>query len=653
MVRPAIAMMILTIAAAGLAALAAEPATRPATAPASLPADPDPALTAATARVESSDRYLHHSRLRAGMTGYGLTVMSGTVPVRFDVEILAVMSRWSAHQDVILARLSGPQVERTGVAAGMSGSPVYVRDDRDGRDKLIGAVAYAFYASKEPICGIQPITQMLTVQQRAARPESPAAVEAGASDRASRAMLAAALDPHRTDLPQLLWQACAERLQPASASGGLAPLATPLMITGLSDRTLRQMRDGLTAAGLLPVQAGTASSASSDQPPAPLVPGGVLSVVVMTGDIDLSAIGTVTDVDGDRLLAFGHAFLAEGDAEFPIGPGYVHTVVPSLLTSFKLASGGPVTGALVRDEQVGVLGLIGRPATLIPMTVSVDWPDRSIHQTFRFGLARHRLLTPLAALVGLTESVQSWRELPELHTVRHSMTVDFGDLGTYQAVNVAAGAGLGQATADLIRPLVTLLDNPLGPPAAVRSIDVQVTVESADRSAEIVDLKLDGRFYRPGETVTGSVTLKPFRQARCTVPVRLDLPADLPDGTYTLTACDGLTATDDMITEMPQRFDPRTVPELLAALKRLNECPGDRLYLRLPRDEQHLAVGTSELPDLPDSRKDILSQAALPADATSFIRSQVTSVPSRYVLMGSASAEFDVQQDPTMTPTRP
>jgi hypothetical protein len=656
-VRQVTGMMILTATAWLLAGLAtARGGPEVATAPAIQPgpdAESDPALAAATAMVEKSDRYLHHSRLKPGMKGYGLTVLSGTQPMRFDVEILSVMTRWAAHQDVILVRLGGAEMERLGVSSGMSGSPVYVRDERDGKDKLIGAVAFAFRATKEPICGLQPITQMLAIRQR---PTTTQPAEAGAPAEASgkrvgRELLAAVLDPRQTEFIPLLWRAYGRRLQPSSPTGReLMPLATPLTISGLSQSTLRRVEQPLREAGLLPVQAGGVAAAPATD--AAFVPGSAISISLITGDIDLSGVGTVTDVDGDHLLALGHGLFAEGDVEFPIGPAHVHTVVPNLLTSFKLSSATGITGTLVRDENVGVSVVVGRAATMIPVTVSLERPGQGPPQHFRYGIARHRFLTPLLAEVVLTESAFGWRELPEQHTVRHSVDIDFGALGHYRAVNVESGNGTARALTDLLRPLVALLNNPLGPPATVRAIDVQITVTATDQSAEILDLKLDGRVYRPGEQVMGQVTIKPFRKARQTIPIGVSLPSDLPDGTYTLTACDALYATEHMITEMPQRFDPKTVEELFGALHRVGETQGDCLYLRLPLVGRHLAVGHEELADLPESRKGILSQAVPPGDAQTFTQSLVTSVSAPYVLSGQATAELEVEREPKQIPTR-
>src|SRR5436190_9087309 len=100
-------------------------------------------------------KFMSVDEIRPGMKGYGKTVFQGTKIEQFDVELLGVLKNYQPKQDMILARLSGGPLARTGVIAGMSGSPVYI----DG--KLLGAVAFSFPYSTEPIAGIQPIQQML------------------------------------------------------------------------------------------------------------------------------------------------------------------------------------------------------------------------------------------------------------------------------------------------------------------------------------------------------------------------------------------------------------------------------------------------------------------------------------------------------------
>src|SRR3979411_3254836 len=92
------------------------------------------------------------------MKGIARTVFAGTEPQEFSLEILGVLPGFTGpRQTTIIARLSGTNVDKTGVFAGMSGSPVFI-DDR-----LVGAIAYSFPFSKEPICGITPIRQMIDI----------------------------------------------------------------------------------------------------------------------------------------------------------------------------------------------------------------------------------------------------------------------------------------------------------------------------------------------------------------------------------------------------------------------------------------------------------------------------------------------------------
>lgn len=640
---------VLRLYAGAQAAAADEPVgSQPTTAAReSQPASEDAALSAARALVEGSDRYLHHSRLSPGMKGFGLTVLSGTQPSRFDVEILSVMKRWGPDQDVILVRLGGDALRETGVISGMSGSPIYVRDPADGKDKLIGAVAYAFLLAKEPICGVQPITQMLAVDslQPSGQPVEVSSGGVGLlGGRPAFELMRAAMDPRRRDLMTVLWEHCRRQFSSAG-SPQLVPLATPLMVSGLSERTLAEVSEPLKLAGLLPVQSGRAASLPAEAD-LNLVPGSALSVLLITGDIDISAIGTVTDVVGEKVLAFGHSLLAEGDVELPMGPAYVHTVVPNLLISFKLGSAGSPTGALVRDERVGVSGFIGRKAAMVPMNVSIDWTAEGRSQSFHYELANHRIFTPLLAGLAMIDSTYGWRNLPPQHTVRYRLDIDFGRLGRYRAENVSSGTAAAKPLEDLLRPLLAMLNNPLGPPATIESIDLHVTVEPADTTADILELRLDGDVYMPGEQITGQLTVKPFRQAKRTISVSFRLPSDLPDGSYRLTACDWSYDIEEMMYEMPQRFDPRNPTELLRSIQLLAEPRGNRVYLRLPLGREGLAIRSSELPDLPASRRDILAQAGGESDTKDFSQSLVRSDATDFVLSGSASAQFQVQRKP-------
>ncbi len=615
----------------------------------------DPSLAAARLFVQQSDRYMHHSKLKRGMTGFGMSTLVGAKPKRFEVEIVSVMINWGAGQDLILARLSGLGLEKIGVVRGMSGSPVYIRD-ADGKDKMIGAVAYAWTGQKEPLCGIQPITQMLAVKGVLPSPKQPVAnhatkvnpAETLSPTRASKEYLATVLNPAKLDFLRLHQQ---RRLKPMTIAGPaeLLPLSTPLMVSGSRAQTLNWARELFGPMGIVPIRSGgVGASGTAEQLDAKLMPGSPIAVVMVTGDQEWAAIGTVTDVIGDRIIAFGHQYEAEGDLALPMGPAYIHTVVATLSENFVLGSALKINGTLDRDETVAVSGLIGKSPKMISMSVNVNWVMDNQKRTYNYKICRDLQVTPTLIAWMLFDSSLSWRQLPDEHTVTHSVTADFGELGQYRAKNISSDFGVYTAISDLIRPLYALQYNPFGKEIYPQSVAVDIVIEAGSLSAMIQDIKLVGETYLPGETVKGVLTLKPARNVRTKLPIEFQLPADMPQGSYTLLASDQMVAKQAEVKQRPHQFDPQTLPELFAALGNIVQGDTRKLYLRVALPEGGLALGQKELPDLPQSKSLILAEAAR-VDTHTFGKSIKSEIITKYVIRGSAKATFKVVEKPAET----
>ena len=239
--------------------------------------------------------------VQPGMTGTGRTVFAGTEISTFQVEILGKLPNIGPDQNLILARCSGGPLAETGVLSGMSGSPVFI----DGR--LIGAVAYSWGFSKEAIAGITPIEEMLAISELSA--PAPSARNGGLQvDRALLAPMTNA-DSLRTFFEKDLW--------PVLGRGpGTLALSVPLSIAGIGAAGLARVAPGLERAGFTPVQSGSYGR-SAAQPP-PLEPGSPIGVQLVRGDLEMTATGTVTWVDGDRVLAFGHPLFGLGPIDLPL-----------------------------------------------------------------------------------------------------------------------------------------------------------------------------------------------------------------------------------------------------------------------------------------------------------------------------------------------
>src|SRR5215471_19046984 len=324
--------------------------------------------------------FMSVDEVRPGMKGTGKTVFQGTKIEQFDVELLGVLKNYAPKQDMILARLSGGPLAKTGVIAGMSGSPVYI----DG--KLLGAVAFSFPFATEPIAGIQPIQQMLGLLDQKPAPAQQKIAGNGLEGE-PRAGILPSESPTSfiykqfeklaagTPLSQLLLPQSLLSNNPFSTSTGTASLTriqTPLFVSGATPAALQQFGALFNTFGFTPVQGGGGGSAAglATSTPSKVEPGSSINVELIRGDISWSANGTVTYVDGNRVYAFGHPNLTAGPTDVPMSAGYVISLLPNLQNSFKLAVPLDVVGSFQQDRSTGIAGTVGVKSKMIPVTVT-------------------------------------------------------------------------------------------------------------------------------------------------------------------------------------------------------------------------------------------------------------------------------------------
>ena len=277
-------------------------------------------------------------QVRPGTIGVGRTVLAGNDIQEFEVEILGVLENVAPGQSLILARLSGASLDKTGVIAGMSGSPVFL----DG--KLAGAVAYSFPFSTEAIAGIRPIGEMIgalgELVEGEAEQEAAALPPAGVRGGLAPMLLADGAVGERFVPREFASGEELDLLPPSpllmASDQRMRPIATPVALAGFSERTFEVFGPRLRELGLRPMQ-GVGGRSPADLKPTGLKPGSMINVALIEGDMELSAAGTVTHVDCDRIYAFGHRFLSSGPTEMPFLASSVIAVVPNLNNSFKIS----------------------------------------------------------------------------------------------------------------------------------------------------------------------------------------------------------------------------------------------------------------------------------------------------------------------------
>lgn len=602
-------------------------------------------------------RYMPVSEVRPGMTGYGLSVFSGTKIERFDVKVISILKNFNPKCDVILVRCSGANLEHTGSIAGMSGSPIYLKDAQ-GRYRMVGAFAYGWPLMKDPVGGVQPIQYMLGIPGPSTRPSSQPTTTTQPGAGQSLGIQTWTPDqtilmPGQKDVPADWPFASWDSTSPNPRLGGvdepltrLRPLATPLMTAGLSSQLLSEIGPIFKAYGLTPLQAGggggpsTATTAAAEQ--VKFAPGSVLAVPLLTGDMDLTAIGTCTDVIGDRILGFGHPFNNEGKIDLPMGTGYINGIIASLMTSFKLGALSKVTGTLYRDQTVGVAGEIGRIPPMIPIELQVSYAGGG-SQTYRFEAAAHPRLTPMICAAAIAGAINGSHELPQYHTLDYDITMDFGKGQAIHVVNTSANASIQELFYDVGAPIMAAADNPFESVLPTR-IEGKVLITPRARLAKILSVNIPKLKYRPGETLDGYVTYRPFRADEAVMPIKMKLPEDLSDGTYQLIVCDWQTylATEQMAE--PFRFTAESIGQVFDVLRDMVSIRHDAIYVRLMRKADGIAIGRTAMAHLPGSLRQVLLGAGR-SDITPFLSSDVEVIPAHQVMSGSAQFVITIERN--------
>jgi hypothetical protein len=532
------------------------------------------------------------------MKGWGLTVMKGAVPERFEVEVLGVLPN-TLGRSRILVKVSGLGLERTGVIAGMSGSPVYL----DG--KLAGAVSATWAFGKDPVGQVTPIENMLEAGSGGASLPAPRA-RATASSAAAWAALASAhgLPP---DERAAALEKIAAPYRPAAgreAASLLAPVSA-----GLPSATLARFAEDLGRLGLpAPFLASAGGAAAAGRAPetaaAPekLVNGGALTAFLLDGDLRLGATGTVTRVDADgSFVAFGHPFLGMGEMELPVAATDVVEVFASSMMSFKIAAPHAAAFRLTSDRDPGVSGRMDRVAPMIPVRFRVEAGGAAKEQ--RWSVAPAPALFPLLLAMSTDVALVLNDPTPAQKTV--SLRLSIGTAaGPFVYEDVLSGPRAREIailTTIALGGLVS--DNEFEDPK-ISGVEISLANAPGERRFRVVDAGVSARRVAPGQTVTASVRLAGRRGEEETRVLTLRIPREAPEGRATIVIADGAAASAARLA-----LDPAP-PRSLAGLRRMVErlLPANRLVATLFVPARGATTGGATLTALPPSAAAILSE---------------------------------------------
>jgi hypothetical protein len=548
----------------------------------------------------AASRYMSIDEVKPGMEGVGRTVFQGATIEDFKVHVIGVLRNTNGpKRDLVLARIEGGPLARTGVIAGMSGSPVYI----EGR--LLGALSFALgQFATEPIAGITPIDEMISATTAseagtAKRRPSPAMLTPASIAAAFEYALSPA-EPFAVSAEHVSYQGLAGTYGSRTAAS-LRPIATPLVSGGFDVDAIQPIVNLFARAGLILSPGGSAGAASGGTSPQDstrqLRPGDPMGVALITGDLSLGATGTVTEVDGDRVYAFGHAFYNVGPARFSMTRAYVHTVLPSLLTSMKLSSIGDVIGTIQQDRATGVAGTLGPGPRTIAVRVALDRAGKA-RRTLTFSVADDPLLTPLLVYTALFNIFSSHERDFGAATYALRGRTAIGGQADVELDEIYVGDQPGvTAAAAVVAPLSALLNNDREP-VEVESIDVSIEATEAPRTATIERVWIDAPEIRAGRTVPLKILLRTWRGEDVLHTVPIPIPLNLADS-LTLLVTDGPRLAQWESRDGRPAVGPDSAADLI---RRLNQARhGNRVYVRLVGSGSGAIVASETLPALPSS----------------------------------------------------
>lgn len=521
--------------------------------------------------------------IRKGMKGYGLTVFEGTTPERFDVEVIDVLPNFRPKQDLILVKTQHPRLEVAKVVAGMSGSPIYIQG------KMIGAYAYGWTFGTEPVAGVTPIRNMLEDLVRPL-PDSIYGwplrlLPSQASAKAQPLPGAEATDLRKLgqmpgryrgnlseyDLGQHAdWLAARRRLSvPDARASALVPVQTPLLIGGLTSGSVELSRKLFSPLGLEPLQAGGAGSAPDPNAPRRYVDGGAIGVQLVRGDMSAMALGTVTRVEGDRLVAFGHPMMESGVTALPTAIARVLWFLASDQRSFKIGAAVRDLGTLVNDRPASIVVSQGTQAPSIPVSMRIRGVPGLPNANWSFQVAHEKFVSPSFVAVALGSALQavaaerqdiSWSAKSVL-AIRGYGTIDLHDYG----VSIGGTPEAGEfARSNLVRAIGAVLNNPWQP-VLIESVSMDLELRYARevlrlRGAEVLDPEVDA-----GSSARIRLTLVPFAGPESTKVLEVPIPTHLAGEALTLEIVPGYLeerekAAPDTLSALIENFQNPVYP---------------------------------------------------------------------------------------------
>ncbi len=560
-------------------------------------------------------RYIGLDEIRTDMEAYCLTVLKGNEIEKFPMKILSIVRNFEPKRDAILVVGTDERFIHAGPIHGCSGSPVYI----DGR--MAGALAAGWDGSKDPFYLVTPIEEMLRIGT------------AGGGRGAGSGEVSPVIDFSQP----VVFAEITRRFHAIEQDCRLP------VVTSLPPSVCKELTSQFEAMGMTVIAAGNTAGTDEAGAAVEYKPGSVLSIPLVSGDISMAPTGTVTEVVGNKVYAFGHNFMGTGPTDLPMGGGMVHAVIPGIMYTSKLTTPGAVKGAIRFDEAAGVRGQIDAEAKTIGLRIRVDRYNDPQEQIYNCRLAVDRLRTPMMLQSVIIAAISMHGSLPPEHTLRYKGRVDIAGYGEIVFENISSGRRYSEIASEALSIAGLLLTNPYER-VEINDLEFDIKITPENSRTVIRTVNVSDNSVKPGETITASVLLQSYLSQLSLKRIDITVPRDLVPGSYEITIAGGYDYEKFVRKTASYKFMAYDTPTLVKTLGDLLSIKRDRLYIMMALPSSGVVIKRVELPDLPATKALLLSDEKRTIPMQKYQRWIENSIDVGLVVVGSQQIKITVKK---------
>lgn len=323
------------------------------------------------------------------------------------------------------------------------------------------------------------------------------------------------------------------------ASDFATKLKIPIYVAGFSDRAVGFLADKLKAKNMVPYATGVSigsqinDNTSDVKTNATLTAGDPVGVVMAYGDFSAGGTGTVTAVDGDKILGFGHAMTYKGNVNYFMTEADVIGSAGGILNGVKVSSFGKIIGRINQDRFSGVSGILHQYPASIPVRVKIVDENLGRERTYVSKIAYDEDILPTLASSIVYASMDRTADRASFGTtkIKFSIMTDEVPEGKFERENMFYDPkDVGQFTVGELTQALYFLCTNMNKPSNILDVKVDVDMSSSRKTASIISAVPDREEAKPGELVNFKVTLKPYRRENVVIDVPYTIPKTQQNG---------------------------------------------------------------------------------------------------------------------------